>query len=283
MSNPYLIVPIVAWVVGQVCKFCFYALQGNFNKKYLYSSGGLPSTHSAIVGALAVTALIEGGVNSPGFGISAILLLIVMIDAVNVRRAVGENRQALRTLYRLVPLARQRTKDDDVLDGSAALGHTPAEVVVGAALGAITAYGLLYSRAVNNGWGLQSQISNAEELYYYVIFGAMLLVGLVLLVVSSRGESRRLPTGRALRMSFRHAFIYPAIFGFGVMWADAQGIQVLSRHWLVWAPLVVSFSLLVVYSVRLYDGLRDRFSADIDDRRMKKTLKRSRSKRRKRS
>ena len=34
MSNPYIIVPIVAWVVGQVAKFTYNAIRGDFDKKY---------------------------------------------------------------------------------------------------------------------------------------------------------------------------------------------------------------------------------------------------------
>lgn len=280
MISAYLIVPVVAWVVGQVAKFSLKAARGEFNKKYLYSSGGIPSTHAAIVGALAVTALIEGGAASPGFGISGVLLLIVMIDAVNVRRAVGENRQALKTLYNLVPLAKKRTKDDDLLDSSQALGHTPIEVIAGLILGAITAYGMLYSRAFEDGWGLQVRPTGDEQLVYTVLFGLMLLFGAVLIIVSSRGQSRRLPTSRLVRMSFRHILVYPSLIGFSLIWAQDQGIDLISRRWQVWLIILITVVAAMLYASSLYDGLNERYAEDRRHRAAQKQLRKK--KRRKR-
>ncbi len=91
----------------------------------LVVTGGMPSSHSAFVVGLAAIVYLEEGASS-AFAISLVLALIVLRDAFGVRRSVGMEGKAIQKLFRLHHL---RSKFHY------SLGHTPSEVIVGAAIG----------------------------------------------------------------------------------------------------------------------------------------------------
>lgn len=96
----------------------------------LFQTGGMPSSHSAAVAALTTAVLLQQGAASPVFGVTLFFSLIVMYDAAGLRRAAG--RQAT-ILNRLLEGHQDRElRDRRLLE---LLGHTPFEVLVGAALG----------------------------------------------------------------------------------------------------------------------------------------------------
>ncbi|HLD40383.1 MAG TPA: divergent PAP2 family protein [Candidatus Nanoarchaeia archaeon] len=93
----------------------------------LVVTGGMPSSHSAFVVALATSIYLQEGL-STSFVISLVLALIVLRDAFGVRRTVGmEGKQ----IERLLKLHKLKSKFHY------SLGHTPLEVAVGAGLGLI--------------------------------------------------------------------------------------------------------------------------------------------------
>jgi acid phosphatase family membrane protein YuiD len=128
----YLIPPIVAWTIAQVTKVVYMSFrQGRLNLRVLAEMGGMPSSHSAIVMGLTTGVGRIDGVGSPLFAIALIFSFVVMYDAAGVRRAAG--RQAA-ILNRLVEdLVAMRGIHEERL--RELLGHTPVEVLVGAALG----------------------------------------------------------------------------------------------------------------------------------------------------
>lgn len=97
--------------------------------RMLYVSGGMPSAHSATVVALATTIAFVDGVESSAFGIAAVLALVVMYDAMMVRRSSGRQGDVLVHLL-------EHTKSA-IKVPRFAKGHEPIEVLVGAILGAI--------------------------------------------------------------------------------------------------------------------------------------------------
>jgi acid phosphatase family membrane protein YuiD len=130
----YLIAPIVAWTIAQVTKVVYMSLrQGRLNLRVLAEMGGMPSSHSAIVMGLTTGIGRINGVSSPLFAVALIFSFVVMYDAAGVRRAAG--RQAA-ILNRLVEdLVAMRGIQEERL--RELLGHTPVEVLVGAALGIV--------------------------------------------------------------------------------------------------------------------------------------------------
>ena len=86
-SNHLLMNALLAWATAQLLKFFIYlAVNRTIDWKRLTGDGGMPSGHSATVTALAVTSGLEYGYDSPVFAVCVILAVIVMHDAMGVRR-----------------------------------------------------------------------------------------------------------------------------------------------------------------------------------------------------
>ncbi|TMC00827.1 MAG: divergent PAP2 family protein [Chloroflexi bacterium] len=134
----YLLAPIVAWTICQAAKVTLTSVrERRLNLRVLAETGGMPSSHSAIVMGLTASIGKYAGVTSPQFAIALIFSFVVMYDAAGLRRAAG--RQAA-ILNRLVEdLVHMRGVQEPML--RELLGHTPVEVLVGAVIG--VAVGLL--------------------------------------------------------------------------------------------------------------------------------------------
>ena len=146
-TNKILIIPIFAWALAQIIKTLIALFQGKgLDFRYLFSSGGMPSSHSVIVTSLATTAGIVEGFDSAVFGIAAILALIVLYDAAGVRQAVGQQAIVLNRIVREIRFREPLTKIE--ADLRELIGHTPFQVVIGALLGIIFAWLWLTIEAV---------------------------------------------------------------------------------------------------------------------------------------
>lgn len=133
-ANRVLVVPAVAWALAQVIKTIVVFSQGRgLQPRYLFSSGGMPSAHSALVSALATSVAVVSGVGSVLFGISAILALIVMYDATDVRQSVGRQSIIINRIVEEIRLRRPVTELRS--DLRELVGHTPFQVFAGSALG----------------------------------------------------------------------------------------------------------------------------------------------------
>ena len=128
----FLLAPIVAWTIAQTSKVILYSVrERRLNLRVLAVTGGMPSSHSAIVMGLTTAIGKYAGLTSPQFAIALIFSFVVMYDAAGLRRAAG--RQAA-ILNRLVEdLVHMRGVQEQKL--RELLGHTPIEVLVGAVLG----------------------------------------------------------------------------------------------------------------------------------------------------
>ena len=140
LSNHMIIAPIFSWLVAQVLKIIIHAIvEKKFSLERLFGDGGMPSGHSATVCSLAAYAAITYGTGSFAFALTAILALIVCHDATGVRRETGKQAVILNEMRKSI--------NDQTLDAikiKEFVGHTPLQVIVGGALGVITA--LLWSR-----------------------------------------------------------------------------------------------------------------------------------------
>ncbi len=138
LNNQVLMSAVVGWVVAQVLKTIIdCALNKGFSPERLYGSGGMPSSHSSTVCALTTSAAYCYGLGSAEFAISFVLSMIVMYDAMGVRRETGKQAKLLNSVFfenilNLDGVFLQEKLKEYV-------GHTPLQVVAGAVLGILLA------------------------------------------------------------------------------------------------------------------------------------------------
>lgn len=138
LHNEILMSAGLSWILAQIIKTIIHLiLTKKFVAERLIGSGGMPSCHSATVCALTTSVLINEGVNSPFFAISAILAIIVMYDARGVRRETGVQAKVLNEIMEVIEKMGSDLNNDEKLKEF--VGHTPFQVVVGAILGVIVA------------------------------------------------------------------------------------------------------------------------------------------------
>ncbi len=136
-QNQVLMVAVIACFAAQGLKLVIELIRnGKVNIKFLVTSGGMPSAHSALVGALATGIGMERGFDSLEFAIASIFAVIVMYDAAGVRQAAGKQarilNQIIDELYEGKDFNEERLKE--------LLGHTPFQVLVGLVLGIVISF-----------------------------------------------------------------------------------------------------------------------------------------------
>ena len=139
--NPIFLSTLSSLFIAQILKLVFHVIKKKTRKKMdaietiLWRTGGMPSSHSAVVCALATSIGLKESVNSTYFIISLIFAMVVLRDSVGVRRAAGLQAKAINNLGRqsakLIGLDFHTVKEIQ--------GHTPLEVLVGAVLGIVIA------------------------------------------------------------------------------------------------------------------------------------------------
>ncbi|MDE6699704.1 MAG: divergent PAP2 family protein [Acetatifactor sp.] len=130
------------WLVAQVLKTIIHLF---FTKQFvaerLVGSGGMPSSHSATVCALTTATAFEYGGGSFEFTISLILAIIVMYDAMGVRRETGIQAKLLNDILEtFAEMGRSELSAYEKLKEF--VGHTPLQVLAGAILGILIATGI---------------------------------------------------------------------------------------------------------------------------------------------
>lgn len=134
INNKALVLPVFAWFLAQLYKFlrCLVVNRRVDFRKFV-SSGGMPSSHSAISVCLATMMGLQYGFDSGIFAFAVVFALIVMADAAGVRRAAGKQAAILNKLVN----ASKEFRNEKAL--KELIGHTPVEVFAGAALGILVA------------------------------------------------------------------------------------------------------------------------------------------------
>lgn len=136
-NNYLLMLPILSWCAAQIIKTIIdLVISGSFSAERLFGSGGMPSSHSALVCALFVGAAKKCGLSSPEFAITLCFAAVVMYDAMGVRLETG--RQA-KLLNKIVEDLRENKEDFDGKKLKELVGHTPLQVLSGALLGILIA------------------------------------------------------------------------------------------------------------------------------------------------
>jgi len=110
---------------------------GQLDLRVMARTGGMPSSHSACTMGMAVSVGLISGFNSVSFAIALCLAIIVMYDAAGIRRSVGLQARVLNQMVTELFSEHPRMSGERIKE---LLGHTPIEVLVGAAMGSIIAW-----------------------------------------------------------------------------------------------------------------------------------------------
>lgn len=137
MGLKILVCSSVSWVMAGVIKILLTRL---FSKKWdwrlIFSTGGMPSSHSAFVSGIALAVGLFAGFNTAVFAVAVALAVIVVTDAVGVRRQAGMHAQRINLI--LNDLFQGRTLTETQLKEM--LGHTPFEVAAGVTTGVVITF-----------------------------------------------------------------------------------------------------------------------------------------------
>ena len=135
LHNVPLVCAGTGWIVAQILK----VFTGVFKMRkfsvaaLLFGNGGMPSSHSASVTALAISCGLCYGFDSGFFAIAVMFAIIVMGDAAGVRRETGEQAKILNRITK--DLFKLSTPEETDRNLKELVGHTPLQVIVGSALG----------------------------------------------------------------------------------------------------------------------------------------------------
>jgi len=130
----YLLAIVVAWAIASLIKVIInFIKKKRVSKKPVFSTGGMPSAHTAPVVALTTVIAFTDGIRSVAFAIALVLAVVIMVDAVQVRRATGEQGEAINEL---LPKNAKRPHFSR--------GHKPIEVAIGALIGVVVGIVIFY-------------------------------------------------------------------------------------------------------------------------------------------
>ena len=130
------IAALISGIAAQVFKVFIDMIQKKgFNPLRILDTGGMPSSHTAVVTTLTVGVAVYQGVSSPLFGISLIISLYFIFEATGLRQEVGNQARVLNEIIEKVRVTHHFNSDGL----RELIGHTWAEVIAGFALGLLVA------------------------------------------------------------------------------------------------------------------------------------------------
>ena len=139
LTNRILLASFFAWFSAQVLKTLIYVIVNkDFNPERLVGDGGMPSSHSATVMALVTATAFYYGSNTFEFAVTAILALIVMHDAMGVRRETGKQAKAINNMMEWLTDMNNNISPEEKLKEF--VGHSPSQVFFGALLGIVVGF-----------------------------------------------------------------------------------------------------------------------------------------------
>ena len=132
LNNHVLMAAAIAWSIAQVVKVPLeYLRTRHWNWALLFRAGGMPSSHSALVTAVAHGIGLHYGFDSPVFAVAATMAVVVVYDATGIRRQAGKHAALINAMIQDLatgnPLKEEHLRE--------VLGHTPLEAIAGMLLG----------------------------------------------------------------------------------------------------------------------------------------------------
>jgi acid phosphatase family membrane protein YuiD len=135
-QNKALIAGLLAWALAQLLKLPLdYLRSHRWNWTLLLTTGGMPSSHSALVTATTLAIGLYYGFDNPTFAIGVVITMVVTYDAAGVRQQAGIHAQRINMLFEELMRGHPITE----MDLREVIGHTPLEVAGGILLGIFVA------------------------------------------------------------------------------------------------------------------------------------------------
>lgn len=249
--NEIISVVALTWFLAQLIKFIILLVKNKKLKlsefKVFINTGGMPSAHTAVVSSLALSVGILAGFNSTVFAISFFFAVIVIYDAIGVRRASGDHARALN---KLVPRV---LKEDDNKHFKTRLGHKPIEVFAGVLLGLLTPLISMWSQiSLSEKWkqtlnySYLFNVNPGSNFQYYGLFmfkfGAFLLISIILIIISFR--TANLIYKKLYSKIYTFLLTIGAI-GFLLLFFRYESVSLLSGRFL----LIVLFTVSIIWAI----------------------------------
>ncbi|GAB6391738.1 MAG: divergent PAP2 family protein [Treponematales bacterium] len=144
IENPLILSPLVSWFMAQTIKAVI--LLTNRQKRsvravlfaVVWRTGGMPSSHAALVSSLTTSVALREGVGSGLFAVAFWFALVTIRDAVGVRRATGIQARSINALGK----SASDKLGIDFRPVKEVEGHTPRQVIAGTLLGVCVAAAL---------------------------------------------------------------------------------------------------------------------------------------------
>lgn len=136
LNYPELVCCMAGWLVASLLKIpIFYFINKKFNFAQAFGTGGMPSSHSALMISTTLGIGLFDGFNHPTFALAVAISMIVLYDAAGVRRQAGIHAARINMIFKEIwegrPVGEKDLKE--------MLGHSPLEVLGGILTGILTA------------------------------------------------------------------------------------------------------------------------------------------------
>jgi acid phosphatase family membrane protein YuiD len=132
IANDVLWVSVIASSMAQFLKpFTYWYRTREFHWSHIAETGGMPSSHSALVSAVATGVGLRNGFDSVTFALAVVLAMIVTYDAAGVRRQAGTHARVLNQIIAEVLEGRPPAE----IPLEELLGHSRKEVAIGILFG----------------------------------------------------------------------------------------------------------------------------------------------------
>jgi acid phosphatase family membrane protein YuiD len=125
-----LVAAVIIQVLCQITKLVAYSIRDRrLTIKYLFTAGGMPSSHSAFVSALVVSIGLYNGIRSELFALAFVFAAIIIYDAYRLRGTVETHSKIIVRLQSLLP-------ENERMEVEQMVGHTIPEILTGILTGA---------------------------------------------------------------------------------------------------------------------------------------------------
>lgn len=139
LQNKALLAGLIAWATAQIIKLPIdYIRTHRWNWSLLLTTGGMPSSHSALVTATTLAIGLYYGFDHPTFALGVVITMVVTYDAAGVRQQSGIHAQRINMLFDEL-MSGHPLNEQELDELREVLGHTPLEVVGGIILGVLVA------------------------------------------------------------------------------------------------------------------------------------------------